>query len=194
MLQLSTTTLTSEHGFDGLSQLRNYGQSKEDWLESNTRPKHHYATPAGRNTVLAKRGHHLEVRRGSFSRVGRKFCGCDDGTFARDIRLHQSSGLSVLAADGEHRSSISRRYGSADRPHDLRNWDINASAEEVCESAATMLRADYVDGGQMPVVLANRFGGVIFTKPAVTYWKQRRWSVDQPHLPRASVNPSLTLQ
>jgi TldD protein len=25
-----------------------------------------------------------------------------------------------------------------------------------------MLRADYVDGGQMPVVLANRFGGVIF--------------------------------
>jgi TldD protein len=32
----------------------------------------------------------------------------------------------------------------------------------VCSSAATMLHADYVDGGQMPVVLANRFGGVIF--------------------------------
>ena len=25
-----------------------------------------------------------------------------------------------------------------------------------------MLRADYVEAGQMPVVLANRFGGVIF--------------------------------
>ena len=108
-------------------------------------------------------GQHLEVRRGSFSRDWQEvLVAASDGTFARDIRLHQSSGLSVLAADGDHRSSISRRYGSSDRPHDLRHWDINASAEDVCESAATMLRADYVDGGQMPVVLANRFGGVIF--------------------------------
>jgi TldD protein len=68
----------------------------------------------------------------------------------------------VLAADGDHRASIGRRYGSSDRPDDLREWDLEASAAEVCQSAATMLRADYVDGGQMPVVLANRFGGVIF--------------------------------
>ena len=30
------------------------------------------------------------------------------------------------------------------------------------ESSMNMLYADYVDAGQMPVVLANKFGGVIF--------------------------------
>ena len=32
----------------------------------------------------------------------------------------------------------------------------------VGDSAAAMLYADYVEAGQMPAVLANRFGGVIF--------------------------------
>ena len=68
----------------------------------------------------------------------------------------------MLAADGDHRSSVGRRYGSSDRPDDLLTWDVEASAAEVCQSAGKMLRADYVEAGQMPVVLANRFGGVIF--------------------------------
>ena len=85
-----------------------------------------------------------------------------DCTFARDIRLHQSTGLSVLAADCDDRSSVGRRYGSTDRPDYLLQWNVETSAAEVCESAGTMLRAEYVDAGQMPVVLANRFGGVIF--------------------------------
>ena len=163
MLQLNTKTLSGEHSFDGLGQLRNYGQSKEDWLGQTPELDTITQRLLEGTHCLQKRGQHLDVRRGSFSRDWQEvLVAASDGTFARDIRLHQSSGLSVLAADGEHRSSISRRYGSADRPHDLRNWDINASAEDVCKSAATMLRADYVDGGQMPVVLANRFGGVIF--------------------------------
>ena len=103
------------------------------------------------------------MRRGNFSRDWQEvLVAASDGTFARDIRLHQSSGLSVLAADGDHRASIARRYGSTDKPNDLCDWNIETSAQEVCGSASTMLRADYVDGGQMPVVLANRFGGVIF--------------------------------
>jgi TldD protein len=68
----------------------------------------------------------------------------------------------VLAADGDHRAGVGRRYGSADRPDDLRTWDAEQSAQEVCDSAAAMLYADYVEAGQMPAVLANRFGGVIF--------------------------------
>ena len=76
-----------------------------------------------------------------------------DGTFARDIRLHQSTGLSVLAADGDYRASIGRRYGSTDRPEDLVNWNSETSAAEVCESAGSMLRADYVEAGQMPRIV-----------------------------------------
>jgi TldD protein len=112
---------------------------------------------------LERIGQHLQVRRGSYSRDWQEvLVAASDGTFARDIRLHQSTGLSVLAADGDHRSSVGRRYGSTDRPDDLLQWNVQTSAAEVCESAGTMLRADYVDAGQMPVVLANRFGGVIF--------------------------------
>jgi TldD protein len=112
---------------------------------------------------LDRLGQHLQVRRGSYARDWQEvLVAASDGTFARDIRLHQSTGLSVLAADGDYRSSIGRRYGSTDRPEDLVNWNSETSAAEVCESAGTMLRADYVEAGQMPVVLANRFGGVIF--------------------------------
>ena len=68
----------------------------------------------------------------------------------------------MLAADGEHRAGVGRRYGTSDQPDDLRRWDATSSAAEVCGSAGTMLYADYVEAGQMPAVLANRFGGVIF--------------------------------
>ena len=69
---------------------------------------------------LERLGQHLQVRRGSYARDWQEvLVAASDGTFARDIRLHQSTGLSVLAADGDHRSSVGRRYGSTDRPDDL---------------------------------------------------------------------------
>ena len=163
MLQLDVSTLMNHSGFEGLGSLRDYGDDKNGWLAATPDLDTITHRLLEGTLSLQKRGQHLEVRRGSFSRDWQEvLVAASDGTFARDIRLHQSSGLSVLAADGEHRSSIGRRYGSTDRPDDLSTWDIESSAQEVCDSAATMLRADYVDGGQMPVVLANRFGGVIF--------------------------------
>ena len=146
----------------GLGQLRDYGQIKEDWLGQTPELDTITQRLLEGTQCLQNYGQHLEVRRGSFSRDWQEvLVAASDGTFARDIRLHQSSGLSVLAADGDHRSSISRRYGSSDRPQSA-SLGHQRLRRRRCESAATMLRADYVDGGQMPVVLANRFGGVIF--------------------------------
>ena len=163
MLGLESGTRDSAGTFQGLRSLINHAASKEDWLqrcpsmaEAGDRLKQGTAH-------LDRLGQHLQVRRGSYARDWQEvLVAASDGTFARDIRLHQSTGLSVLAADGDYRSSIGRRYGSTDRPEDLVNWNSETSAAEVCESAGTMLRADYVEAGQMPVVLANRFGGVIF--------------------------------
>ena len=164
MLGLSPQYLSgSATRFDGLNDLIDHGVSKNQWLERC--PSMADASDALlKGTVhLDRLGQHLQVRRGSYARDWQEvMVAASDGTFARDIRLHQSTGLSVLAADGEHRSSVGRRYGSTDRPDDLRQWNTEASAAEVCESAGKMLRADYVDAGQMPAVLANRFGGVIF--------------------------------
>ena len=163
MLQLERSTLSGSTAFQGLSALKNFAATKNDWLDRTPDLDVITQRLLEGTQCLERLGQHLDVRRSSFSRDWQEvLVAASDGTFARDIRLHQSSGLSVLAADGDHRASIARRYGSTDKPNDLCDWAIEASAQEVCSSATTMLRADYVDGGQMPVVLANRFGGVIF--------------------------------
>ena len=149
--------------FDGLPNLRDFAIDKAHWL--NQCPELYEASDHLLNgtQLLDQNGTHLQVRRGSYARDWQEvLVAASDGTFGRDIRLHQSIGLNVLATDGEHRSSIGRRYGTSGGPDDLRKWDAETSAKEVCESAGTMLYADYVDAGQMPAVLANRFGGVIF--------------------------------
>jgi len=163
MLGLQHSSLALSSSFQGLSPLKDYGINKLNWLEQCPSMADASARLLEGTAQLEQLGQHLQVRRGSYARDWQEvLVAASDGTFARDIRLHQSTGLSVLAADGEHRSSVGRRYGSTDRPDDLRNWNVEQSAAEVCDSAGTMLRADYVEAGQMPVVLANRFGGVIF--------------------------------
>jgi TldD protein len=165
MLGLQSPTAAAAAGsrFQGLASLRDHGATKGDWLVHC--PALAEATAALLNGTdrLSHHGQHLQSRRGSYARDWQEvLVAASDGTYARDIRLHQSLGLSVLAADGEHRASLGRRYGTSDRPDDLRHWDADAAAADLCHSAGQMLYADYVEAGQFPVVLANRFGGVIF--------------------------------
>ena len=154
---------TGQSGFDGLSPLRSFAANKRDWLErcpTLQEASHKLLEGTAR---LEQHGQHLQVRRGSYARDWQEvLVAASDGTYGHDIRLHQSLGLNVLAADGDHRASLGRRYGTSDSPDDLRRWDADASALELTDSVGTMLYADYVEAGQMPAVLANRFGGVIF--------------------------------
>ena len=76
--------------------------------------------------------------------------------------MHQTVGLNLIAIDKTYRSSGSRRLGSSDSPNDFRDWNCEETSNEVFESSMNMLYADYVEAGQKPVVLANKFGGVIF--------------------------------
>ena len=159
----ATATAAGTGRFDGLPPLRDHGSSREDWLARCPRLAEATQRLLQGTDLLQRHGQHLQTRRGSYARDWQEvLVAASDGTFARDLRLHQTLGLSVLAADGDHRASLGRRYGSSARPDDLRSWDAEASATDLCASAAAMLRADYVEAGQFPVVLANRFGGVIF--------------------------------
>jgi TldD protein len=150
-------------GFEGLPPLRDHGSAKADWLDRCPDLAEATARLLEGTDRLRRHGHHLQARRGTYARDWQEvLVAASDGTHARDIRLHQSLGLSVLAADGDHRASLGRRYGTSDSPEELRRWDADDSARDLCASAASMLYADYVEAGQFPVVLANRFGGVIF--------------------------------
>ena len=156
-------SLHGNSGFDGLPALRDFAATKIDWLQRCPELQEATARLLEGTDQLQRQGSHLQARRGSYARDWQEvLVAASDGTFGRDIRLHQSVGLNVLAADGEHRAGVGRRYGTSDQPDDLRRWDATSSAAEVCGSAGTMLYADYVEAGQMPAVLANRFGGVIF--------------------------------
>ncbi len=150
-------------GFDGLPDLRDYALAKGDWLGACPTLAESTDRLLEGTALLEQHGQHLQARRGSYARDWQEvMVAASDGTFARDIRLHQSVGLTALAADGEHRASQGRRYGSTDRPDDLRQWDAQTAALDLCASTQAMLHAEYVEAGTYPVVLANRFGGVIF--------------------------------
>jgi TldD protein len=153
----------SLNAYEGLPPLQDWAVAKGDWLAQCPSLQEATTRLLEGTDQLSRLGQHLQVRRGSYARNWQDvLVVASDGTHAHDIRLHQSLGLNVLAADGDHRASLGRRYGSHGRPDELRQWQAEESARDLCDSAATMLRADYVEAGQFPVVLANRFGGVIF--------------------------------
>ena len=173
MLDLQALWKRPAFRFRWAGVLKDYGIEKAQWLQQCPPCEMPVRALEG-TSQLERLGQHLQVRRGSYSRDCRSAGGC--------LRWHIRPRHSIASIHGtvgsgggcEHRSSVGRRYGSTDRPDDLFNWNVENSAADVCESAGTMLRADYVEAGQMPVVLANRFGGVIFREACATCWKPPR--------------------
>ena len=149
--------------FEGLLDLKDFGSNKNDWLDHSPDLDESTVKLLEATKSLANKNRNLQVRRASYSRSWQEvIVAASDGVFARDIRLHQTVGINVIAQQDKNRSTSARRYGSSGNPDDLRNWNIEKSASELNESAQKMLYAGYVEAGQMPVVLANKFGGVIF--------------------------------
>ena len=147
--------------FRGINELKNYSASKKNWIEEIPTINEISEKLIQSTNLLNK--NKIIVRKGSYSRNWQEvIIASSDGTYATDIRLHQTVGLNVIASDAQYRSNGSRRFGSSGMPNEFRLWDHEKAANEVYESSMNMLYADYVEAGQMPVVLANKFGGVIF--------------------------------
>ncbi len=160
MLDISEKTNNSI--FNGLSKLEDYSKSKNNWLKE-VPTINEVSEKLLLSTKSLKKDNKVVVRKGSYSRNWQEvIIASSDGTYATDIRLHQTVGLNVIANDAQYRSNGSRRFGSHGMPNEFRIWDHEKAANEVYESSMNMLYADYVQAGQMPVVLANKFGGVIF--------------------------------
>ncbi len=148
--------------FQGLEDLRDYSKRKHDWLR-NVPSVDEISEKLLLSTTSLKKDPKVNIRKSSYARNWQQvLIASSDGTFAKDIRLHQTVGLNIIATDRQYRSSGSRRFGSSDNPNDLRKWDYENASNEVLESSMNMLYADYVEASQKPVVLANKFGGVIF--------------------------------
>lgn len=148
-----------------LEPLRDYAalRGKEQWLDQVSSMQEMGDVLLAATDKLNKTATHVQSRRAAYFRDWQEvLVASSDGVFARDIRLTQSVGYNLLCADGENRSSIGKRIGSTADPAFLRNWDYEADAADVSESAGKMLYADFVESGTYPIVMANEFGGVIF--------------------------------
>jgi TldD protein len=148
-----------------LELLRDYAtaKGKDSWLAQCSSMAEMGDVLLAANGALAQAASHVQSRRATYFRDWQEvLVAASDGTFARDIRLTQSVGYNLLCADGEHRSSIGQRAGDTSDPAFLRQWDYSTVAADVAESAGKMLYADYVESGTYPVIMANKFGGVIF--------------------------------
>jgi TldD protein len=148
-----------------LEMLRDYGvkRGKDAWLGQCSSMQEMSEVLLSANGSLAKQAKHVQSRKAVYFRDWQEvLVAASDGTFARDVRLTQSVGYSLLCADGDQRSSINKRVGDTSDPAFLRGWNYADDAAEVAESAGKMLYADFVESGSYPVVMANSFGGVIF--------------------------------
>jgi len=148
-----------------LELLRDYAaiKRKDLWLPECSSMQEMGDVLLAANDRLKQQAKHIQSRRAVYFRDWQEvLVAASDGTFARDIRLTQSVGYSLLCADGMHRASIGKRVGDTGSPQFLRTWDYGAAAEEVAEVAGKMLYADYVESGTYPIIMANQFGGVIF--------------------------------
>ena len=148
-----------------LEILRDYAhlKNKDQWLDNCSSMAEMGEVLLAANGKLAEEANHIESRQAVYFRDWQEvLVAASDGTFARDIRLTQSVGYSLLCVDQSDRASISKRVGATYDPNFLRSWDYGKDAQEVAESAGNMLHADYVESGSYPIIMANQFGGVIF--------------------------------
>ena len=148
-----------------LELLRDYAtkKSKDTWLSGCSSMQEMGEVLLDANAQLKVKASHVQSRRAVYFRDWQEvLIAASDGTFARDIRLSQSVGYSLLCAEGANRAAINQRVGDTSSPSFLRTWDYATTAAEVAESAGKMLYADYVESGNYPIIMANQFGGVIF--------------------------------
>ncbi len=148
-----------------LEPLRDYAtlRQKDNWLAECSSMREMGEVLLAASDRLNQLATHVQSRRAVYFRDWQEvLVAASDGTFARDIRLTQSVGFNLLCADGAHRTSIGERAGDTSNPNFLRHWDYEQSAAGIAESAGKMLYADYVESGTYPIVMANKFGGVIF--------------------------------
>lgn len=148
-----------------LEILRDYTthKDKESWLPECIQIEEIGQILLSANKTIAKKANHIQSRRSTYFRNWQEILvAASDGTFARDIRLTQSVGYSLLCADREDRSLINKRFGDTSNINFLREWDYESASEEIAESSEKMLYADFVESGNYPIVMANKFGGVIF--------------------------------
>jgi TldD protein len=85
-----------------------------------------------------------------------------EGLALEDFRTRTRFSLNVTAANGNDRIGSHAAPGALRGYEFLNTLDIKELSQDTAQRALKMLTAGYISGGQIPVVMGNGFGGVIF--------------------------------
>lgn len=89
------------------------------------------------------------------------------GTFKTDVRTYVTLSVTAIASKPGEMERISDNVGANQGYELLDNTDIVALGRETAKSAVTMLHAEEMVGQVMPVVVHNKFGGVLLHEACV---------------------------
>jgi TldD protein len=85
-----------------------------------------------------------------------------EGLWAEDSRNYSRMRLSAVAEKGDGPQTAAESPGVLGGYEFFQDLNLEELAENAAQSALRMATAGYIDGGKMPVILGNGFGGVIF--------------------------------
>ena len=85
-----------------------------------------------------------------------------EGLWVEDARQYARLRLSAIAEKGDGPQTGSESPGMLGGYEFFQGLDLQRLSEEAGQAAIRMAGAGYIEGGTMPVVLGNGFGGVIF--------------------------------
>ncbi len=85
-----------------------------------------------------------------------------EGLLTEDERVRTRTSVQVVATRNGDKQTGYFAPGAHKGFEFYDEIDIGKYAEEAAKTAVTMVKADFCPGGQMPVVINNKFGGVIF--------------------------------
>lgn len=85
-----------------------------------------------------------------------------EGLLVEDTRVRSRFVISVTAEDKSELFTASETPGSLRGFEFFEDLDVEEYARKASERALLMLKAGYIKGGKMPVIMGSGFGGVIF--------------------------------
>ena len=97
----------------------------------------------------------------------RIFVFASDSTWQTDYRCNTRLSCQAVASDGKEMESGFDSFGRNQGMEMFDDFDVVPFAKQVAHDAVEMLHAEPMQGGEMPVVINNGFGGVILHEACV---------------------------
>lgn len=97
----------------------------------------------------------------------RIFVFASDSTWQTDYRCNTRLSCQAVASDGKEMETGFDSFGRSQGMEMFDDFDVVPFAKQVAHDAVEMLHAEPMQGGEMPVVINNGFGGVILHEACV---------------------------